>query len=435
MKPLRICMLSVHTCPLAILGGKETGGMNVYVREVTRELARRGHIVDVFTRNQNPRIPTISHDLGPRARVIHVTAGPTHPIPKDEQARYTEQFVAEVLAYSDGRPYDLIFSHYWLSGLVALHLRSLWEVPIIQMFHTLGHMKNRVASTPEERASALRIGVETQLMQEADHIVAGSPMDKVHMVELYEAPAERITVIPPGVDVTHFRPRPQAPARQRIGVAEDTFLILFVGRIEPLKGVDTLLRAVRRLAQRCCAAKDITVVIIGGDASVPRERMDAEMARLLALRDALGLQDLVTFLGRQGQDVLPDYYAAADVVVMPSYYESFGMVALEAMACGRPVVASRVGGLIFTVIDGLTGFHVPSGQPEALAEKLELLMRRPDLRRWLGHHARRRALHYAWPCIVDKIEQLFAHVLAGAPRPVFAPAAWIPVRPTMNMSS
>ncbi len=431
---LRICMLSVHTCPLATLGGKETGGMNVYVREMTRELARRGHVVDVFTRNQNPKVPTISYELGARTRVIHVTAGPPHPIPKDEQARYTEQFVAEVLAYSDGVPYDVVFSHYWLSGLVALHLRALWEVPVVQMFHTLGHMKNLVATTPMERASPLRLNTESHLMREVDHIVAGSPMDKVHMLELYDAPTERITVIPPGVDIRHFRPRPKAHAREMVGVAPDTFMILYVGRIEPLKGLDTLLRAVRLLAQRCCAPADITVVIIGGDASVPRAQMDAEMARLYALRDALGLQELVTFLGRQGQDVLPYYYAAADVVVMPSYYESFGMVALEAMACGTPVVASRVGGLIFTVVDGITGFHVPSGQPEPLAEKLAELMLHPDLRARLGRQARLRALHYAWPFIAAKVEQLFRHILDGRP-----PARWLsstqPVPSTLCMSS
>ena len=434
MNGLRVCMLSVHTCPLATLGGKETGGMNVYVREMTRELARRGHSVDVFTRNQNPRVPTVSYELGPRTRVIHVTAGPQRPIPKDDQARYTEQFVAEVLTYSDGTPYDIIFSHYWLSGLVALHLRALWEVPVVQMFHTLGHMKNLVASTPEERASALRLQVEARLMREVDHIVAGSPMDKVHMLKLYAAPAERITVIPPGVDVHHFRPRPKGKARAVVGVPRDTFMILYVGRIEPLKGVDTLLRAVRLLAQRCCSPTDITVVIIGGDASVPRSQMDAEMARLYTLRDALGLRDLVTFLGRQGQNVLPYYYAAADVVVMPSYYESFGMVALEAMACGTPVVASRVGGLIFTVVDGVTGFHVPSGQPEPLAEKLELLMQRPDLRAHLGRHARLRALHYAWPYIADRVEQLFKRIREMHPSSQWTPTA-PPVISTLCMSS
>lgn len=386
--------------------------MNVYVREMTRELARRGHVVDVFTRNQNPAIPTVSYELGPHTRVIHVTAGPTQPIPKDEQAKYTEQFVAEVLAYSEDEPYDIIFSHYWLSGLVALHLRALWQVPFIQMFHTLGHMKNRVAISPSERASELRIATETRLMREADHIVAGSPMDKVHMVELYGAAAERITVIPPGVDVTHFRPQPKHVARRAIGVPEDKFLILFVGRIEPIKGLDTLLHAVRLLSERCCRPRDIAVMIIGGDAGISQEQLDEEMARLYAMRDALGLQELVTFLGRRGQDVLPNYYAAADVVVMPSYYESFGMVALEAMACGTPVIASRVGGLVFTVVDRVTGFLVPSGEPEALADRLEWLMRHPAERERMGRQGRLRALQYAWPYIADKVEALFEKVLA-----------------------
>lgn len=413
MRLLRICMLSVHTCPLAVLGGKETGGMNVYVRELTRELVRRGHIVDVYTRNQNPAIPTISRALGPGARVIHATAGPPHPIPKDSIADYLDQFVAEVLVYSEGQPYDIIYAHYWLSGLVGLHLRALWDIPLVQMFHTLGKMKNKVAASPSERASPRRISAEERLMQEVDHIVAGSPMDEYHMVEEYAAPLEHITVIPPGVDVQHFYPRPRAQARARIGADPDTFLMLFVGRIEPLKGIETLLRAVKVLSQRCCRLKDMQVLIIGGDAGVPREQMDEELVRLMRLCNELGLDDLVTFLGKQGQDVLPDYYSAADVVVMPSHYESFGMVALEAMACGTPVVASRVGGLLFTIIDGVTGFHVRSGDPEALAERLELLMEDPGLRHRLARQARQVALRYAWPQIVDRIEMLFEGLLRG----------------------
>ncbi len=413
MKPLRICMLSVHTCPLAVLGGKETGGMNVYVREVARELARRGHTVDVFTRNQNPEVPTISHALGPRARVIHVTAGPPHPMPKDAIADHLEQFVAEVLVYSDGQPYDILYAHYWLSGLAGLHLRALWGSPLLQMFHTLGRMKNKIAATPAERASERRIAAEHRLVREVDHIVAGSPMDEQHLVEEYGASPEKITVIPPGVDVRHFYPRPRAQARANIGLDPNTFVMLFVGRIEPLKGIETLLRAVKILSQRCCRLQDMQVLIIGGDASVPPEQMDEELARLMRLCNELGLDDLVTFLGKQGQDVLPDYYSAADVVVMPSHYESFGMVALEAMACGTPVVASRVGGLLFTVIDGVTGMHARSGDPESLAEKLQWLMLDPDLRARLGRQAWHMAQQYAWPRIVDHLELLFQHALEG----------------------
>ncbi len=417
MTSLRICMLSVHTCPLAVLGGKETGGMNVYVRELTREWGRRGHQVDVYTRNANPDIPAVSQALGPTTQVIHVTAGPTHPIPKEEIANYVDDFVAGVLQHASGHPpYDVIYSHYWLSGLVALKLRERWRTPFVQMFHTLGKMKNQVAANESERASERRITAEQRLLDEADHIVAGSPMDEHHMVHEYGAHPDRITVIPPGVDMSHFYPRPRWAARTRVGVAPATFMILYVGRIEPLKGLETLLRAVKHLSERCCHLKDITVVIIGGDASVPPEEMDAEMKRLLDLRDTLGLQDLVTFLGKQGQDVLPDYYSAADVVVMPSYYESFGMVALEAMACETPVVASKVGGLLFTVIDGVTGYHVPSGDPEALAQKLECLMTHPEIRHVLGQHALHAARHYAWPYIGDRVLELFQQLMREHPQ-------------------
>lgn len=221
---------------------------------------------------------------------------------------------------------------------------------------------------------------------------------------------ERVVVIPPGVDTTHFYPRPRTAARQVVGVDESTFMILFVGRIEPLKGLDTLLRAVKLLARRCCTLQDFTVVIIGGDSPAEGTR-NREMERLMALCDRLGLQDLVTFLGKRGQDVLPYYYAAADVVVMPSYYESFGMVALEAMACGTPVVASKVGGLLFTVIDGVTGYHVPSGDAVALSQRLEYLKTHPDVGRQLGQHAFYVARHYAWSQIAERIENLFHEVI------------------------
>ena len=421
MNPLRICMLSVHTCPLAALGGKETGGMNVYVRELSRELARRGHCVDIYTRNANPEVPTISEALGPHARVIHVTAGPPHPIPKDQIADHIDEFVAGVNLHAEGTPpYDIIYSHYWLSGLVALRLRDQWGIPFLQMFHTLGKMKNKVAANEEERASERRIATEYLLMREADRIVAGSPMDEQHMVQEYDINPERVVVIPPGVDTTHFYPRPRRAARQRVGVPEDTFMILYVGRIEPLKGLDTLLRAIKYLSHQCCSLQEITVVIVGGDTGSQGAR-NAEMRRLLDLRDRLGLQGLVTFLGKRGQEVLPDYYSAADVVVMPSYYESFGMVALEAMACGTPVVASKVGGLLFTVIDGVTGYHVPSGNALALAQRLEFLKTHPEVRKELGKHAFYIARHYAWSHIGERIEELFRDIIRSSSQ-VAAPA-------------
>lgn len=425
---MRICMLSVHTCPLAVLGGKETGGMNVYVRELSRELARQGFVVDVFTRSQDHGVPRVVHDLGPRVEVIHVPAGPEAPYDKNKVYDHLPQFSEGVLAYAaqHGCRYDVIHSHYWLSGVVAKTLRAAWDgTPIVQMFHTLGELKNQVAETPAQRESERRIANEGEIMRFADRIVAASPLEKMQMQRLYGADPDKITVIPPGVDLNKFRPIPQDEAKAWIGILCDSQNILFVGRIEPLKGVETLLRAIAFMVQQDPAwARRVCVSIIGGDASVPVEQMESEMARLHALRAELGLNDLVAFLGKQAQDTLPYYYSAADVVVMPSHYESFGMVALEAMACGTPVIASRVGGLPYNVLDGITGILVPERDPEALAREIMRLLTDEPLRRRLGEAAAQVARAYSWERIAAQVIEVYRQVIGQ--RCAAAPSASVP---------
>jgi D-inositol-3-phosphate glycosyltransferase len=412
---MRICMLSVHTCPLAVLGGKETGGMNVYVRELSRELARQGFEVDVFTRSQDHGVPRVVHDLGPRVEVIHVPAGPEAPYDKNKVYDHLPEFTAGVLAYAaqHGYRYDVIHSHYWLSGVAAKTLRTVWGgTPVVQMFHTLGELKNQVAETPAQRESERRITNEGEIMRFADRIVAASPLEKMEMQRLYGADPAKITVIPPGVDLNKFRPIPQDEAKAWIGILCESQNILFVGRIEPLKGVETLLRALAFMVQEDPTwARRVCVSIIGGDASVPVEQMESEMARLHALRAELGLNDLVAFLGKQAQDTLPYYYSAADVVVMPSHYESFGMVALEAMACGTPVIASRVGGLPYNVLDGVTGILVPERNPEALAREIMRLLTDEPLRRRLGEAAAQVARYYSWERIAAQVIDLYHQVI------------------------
>lgn len=408
-------MLSVHTCPLATLGGKETGGMNVYVRDLSRELSRQGHVVDVFTRSQDSCAPRVSHALGDRATVFHVPAGPEQPIPKEEIYANLPHFVQRVteIAAALRRRYDVIYSHYWLSGLAARDLSARWgSPPILHMFHTLGHMKNQVAQAPHEFAPPLRIESEAEIMGFADRIVAGSPLDKAQMVWLYGADPHKIEVIPPGVDLERFRPMDPLQAKAAIGVPAEKRMVLFVGRIEPLKGIDTLLRAMKLVADECGGCEGLTVAIIGGDASVPLEEMTAEMARLHRLRAELGIEGLVTFLGKQDQDTLPYYYAAAELVVMPSHYESFGMVALEAMACGTPVVASRVGGLRFSVVHGYTGLHVPPGDHEALAAAILRLLKNDALRWQLSANSVQVAQGFSWPAIARQILDLAYRAMA-----------------------
>ncbi len=410
----RVAMLSVHTCPLAILGGKKTGGMNVYVRDLSHELGKLGIYVDVFTRSQDDCQPRVKHDLGERARVIHIPAGPERPIPVNEIFNYLDQFVNGVMEFAaaEGLTYDLIHSHYWLSGLVAEQLKANWgnHIPIVQMFHTLGHMKNRIALEPSQRAAPERIVGETRVLEFADRIVISTPAEEAQLHWLYGADMEKVVTIPPGVDVEQFHPISKQVAKRRIGVPDRNRNILFAGRIEPLKGIDTLLQAMALIQERHPeVVRNVCVAIIGGDPW--SDDPDDEMARLQSLRQELDIHDLVTFLGSKDQKVLPFYYAAAEMVVMPSHYESFGLVALEAMATGTPVIASEVGGLAFLVKDGETGFHVPSRDPEALAERIFALLNDPGCQREMGRQAHLSAQKYAWHNIADRIIELYKNVL------------------------
>jgi D-inositol-3-phosphate glycosyltransferase len=413
---LNIAMISYHTCPLAILGGKDTGGMNVYVRELTRYLGRRGAHVDVFTRSQDEHVPQILHDLGYGNRVVHIPAGPEHPLPKKELATYLLQFVEgiEHFAQEKNIHYDLIHSHYWMSGIAAKQLKEDWGVPVVHMFHTLGLMKNRVAQSEAEMEGEYRIQGEYQVMEIADCIIAATLAEESQLQFLYNLSEDKVTVIPPGVDVSHFYPIPADEAKCAIGVPEVDRMLLFVGRIEPLKGVDTLIRAIAHM--RTTGVTDQYphyLAIIGGDPDAKARQMSSEMERLQRLCDELGLQDLVVFLGKRSQSSLPYYYSAADVLIMPSHYESFGMVALEAMACGVPVVASQVGGLAFLIQDGVTGFVVPGGDHLALSERLTQLLSQPELRRRLGEQAAAYAQDYSWEKITGRILDLYHETLAA----------------------
>jgi D-inositol-3-phosphate glycosyltransferase len=407
-------MLSYHTCPLATLGGKDTGGMNVYVRDLARHLGPFGVHVDVFTRSQDEHVPHVLHDLGYGNRVVHVPAGPEVPLPKAELEGYIPQFVQGVQGFAEdkGIRYDLIHTHYWMSGVAGLELKRRWGAPLVHMFHTLGLMKNRVAQTPAEVEGDYRVRGEQKILKDADRIIAATPAELAQLQWLYHADTQRIVVIPPGVDLSHFYPIPTDDAKAFVGIPSSDCMVLFVGRIEPLKGLDVLIEAMGRFCQRNrVEQKHIDLVIIGGEPEVSPQAMTDEMTRLQALREKYGIKDVVTFLGKRAQDTLPYYYSAAEAVVVPSHYESFGMVALEAMACGTPVVASQVGGLAFLVQDGVTGYSVPVGDPEALCCRLTSLLSDPGLRAKMGQQAAQFARRYAWEAITVQILGVYKAVL------------------------
>ena len=413
---MRVAMISVHTCPLATLGGKETGGMNVYVRDLTRELGRQGIGVDVFTRSQDEHQPHLKHDLGNGNRVFHIPAGPERPLPKTELFQCLPEFVggARLAAALLEEHYDLIHSHYWISGVVAHELRKWWDVPVIHMAHTLGAIKNRVALKHAEREPQLRLDNEAQLTMSSDALIASSKSELEELEKISVGANGDIQIIPPGVDLDVFHPSPQNKARQELGIPISDRMLLFVGRIEPLKGVDTLLLALKRLQQAGTIPTGICLSIIGGDPSKPRETRHAELDKLMTLCDELGIGDMVTFLGKRAQETLHHYYSAADVVVIPSHYESFGMVALEAMACGTPVIATEVGGLAQLVKEGETGFLVPGRDPDAIASCLRLLLGDDTLRTKLGSQAADYAEAYAWPGIARQIGEVYSRTLKDA---------------------
>jgi len=410
---LRIAMLSYHTCPLATLGGKDTGGMNVYVRDLTRELGHMGIHVDVFTRSQDEHVPHVVHELGFGNRVVHVPAGPETPKAKRELANYIPEFVEGIkqFAVEKGLHYDVIHSHYWMSGLAAESLSDAWGgTPIVHMFHTLGEMKNRVARSESERAGEDRLKGERQVLRRADRIIAATIAETTQLRFLYRAESRKLAIIPPGVDTSHFYPIPADEAKQYLGLKSENRMVLFVGRIEPLKGLDTLIQAMSCLDLQQ-VHRPVHLAIIGGEPDAIPEDMTEEMTRLQKLCDELCMGGMVVFLGKRGQDTLPYYYSAAEVVVMPSLYESFGMVALEAMACGTPVIASEVGGLGYLVQNDVTGFTVPDSDPAALCEKLSMLLGDTDLRETMGQHAAEYALDYAWEKIAARIVEVYRDVV------------------------
>ena len=402
---LRVAMLSVHTCPLAAPGGKETGGMNVYVRETARELARMGVHVDVFTRSQNRTIPRVV-EMGQGARVIHLPAGPEAPMPREAVHQHLDQFVAGVDAFrwDEGLDYDLIHAHYWLSGVAGLSLRETWGAPLVQMFHTLGQLKNSVAQSASEVEPELRITEESTIVGTADRIVAANVVERAHLVWYYGAQADGVAVIPCGVDTEMFQPMDPATAKDLLELGPEPML-LYVGRLQPIKGLETLLEAMSELDP---ASK---LLIVGGDQDEPENGHAAYLRERVA---ALGLARRVQFLGAQPQRRLRLFYAAAEATVMPSYYESFGMVALEAMACGSPVVASRVGGLTTTVQDGVTGWLVPEGGPAALARCLSRLLADPHERTRIGRAATRWANEHRWPCVAEAVCRLYSELRPSA---------------------
>jgi D-inositol-3-phosphate glycosyltransferase len=410
----RLAIICVHASPLAMLGGKKAGGMNVYVREIAQEFASRGIIVDIFTRRTSETQPYIDQTLGTNVNVVHVKSGPIAPLDPDDVYPYLSEFSASIIAYATKYQveYPIVYSHYWLSGWVANKLKEVWGMPFIQMFHTLGEMKNRIGAGDVARLPNLRIAEEMRIVAWADMIVAATEAENYQLLWLYRADRRKIVIVPPGVDAEQFYPISHTNAQVKLGFDKEKRLFLFVGRIEPLKAVDTIIEAVSLIKRECQPlAPLLQVAIVGGD---PNDMTDQEMVRLKAFVEAQDVADIVQFLGAREHHLLPEYYAAATALIMPSDYESFGMVALEAMAVGTPVIATEVGGLAFLVKDGETGFHIPSRDPRSLAKRMLFFVTQPEQRQLLSKNAVILAQQYRWSLIADRLLSTFEMILDQA---------------------
>lgn len=389
----RVALLSLHSSPLAELGGTDVGGMNVYVRRLALRLGAAGVAVDVFTRRSASGEPE-TVPLGRGVRLVHLDAGPARYVPKRELPLHVPEMTCAMARFAEGQrlAYDAIYGHYWVSGLVAerFRLTVAERPPLLQMFHTLAKVKERYTGAIDPADSVLRADAERRLLRRADAIVGSTEAERHELEALYGHRAREYHVIPPGVDLAVFRPLDRRRARALVGGIDERYVILYVGRFDRLKGLDTLIRAVAGLPAR--VRSHLQLLLVGGDRG-ERNQMQADRVARLA-RD-LGIDALVEFRGRVPQRELRAYYAAADVCAIPSLHESFGITAIEAMACQIPVVASRVGGLATTIEDGVTGYLAPPGNVEAFRTRLMEALTAPD-RATLVRRAGLTVQRYTW---------------------------------------
>jgi D-inositol-3-phosphate glycosyltransferase len=418
--PRRVATLSVHTSPLDQPGTGDAGGMNVYVVELSRRLAALGIEVDIFTRTTSGSLDPVV-ELEPGITVRHINAGPFEGLSKNDLPAQLCAFTSGVLraeAVHEPGWYDVVHSHYWLSGQVGWLAKERWGVPLVHSFHTLAKVKNAaLAEDDDPEPTAREIG-EAQVVEAADRLVASTDEEAGELVTLYGADPARVVTVHPGVDLDTYRPGSRADAKKMLGLAPDDVLLLFVGRIQPLKAPDVLVRAAAALVERDPALRDRLVVgVVGG----PSGTGTRDPERLDALARDLGIHDVVRREPPVAPDRLVAYYRAAEAVVVPSYNESFGLVALEAQACGTPVVATDVGGLRTAVADGVSGVLVRGHDPADWAAVLDGIVTRPAERDRLGAGAAEHAQRFGWAATAAGILQVYRDALAeGRTQPLAA---------------
>ncbi|ALE81745.1 D-inositol-3-phosphate glycosyltransferase [Pseudonocardia sp. HH130629-09] len=405
--PRRVAVLSVHTSPTEQPGTGDAGGMNVYVAQTAIRMARRGVEAEIFTRaTSSEQPPTV--ELEPGATVRFVAAGPFEGLGKDDLPSQLCAFTAGVLraeARHDPGWYDVVHSHYWLSGQVGWLARDRWGVPLVHSAHTLAKVKNAALAAGDTPEPRVRVIGEDQVVAEADRLVANTEIESKQLLDLYDADPHRTVTIPPGVDTDRFRPGDRAAARAELGLPAGAVVLAFVGRIQRLKAPDVLLRAAAELVARVPGLRERLVVLVAGG---PSGSGLAEPTSLHELAAELGIIDLVRFLPPRAGDELVTVYRAADVVAVPSHNESFGLVALEAQACGTPVVATRVGGLPVAVAEGRSGLLVTGHDISDWADALGELALDPGRREQMGRTAATHAHRFSWDRTTDALLGAYA---------------------------
>jgi D-inositol-3-phosphate glycosyltransferase len=413
-RPIRIAFVSEHASPLALLGSADAGGQNVYVDEVSRNLARLGYVVDVFTRRDSSDAPEIVQWRS-GVRVIHLEAGPPRPRPKDELWPYMPDFRDALLHFMerDEIRYDLFHGNFWMSGWVASEVGRRLGIPVVQIFHAMGKTKRRhqrkVDTSPGDR-----IKTELDVVRNVDRLIAQCPNERTELLRDYHADERKIALIPSAVNTRTFRPVARSEARRRIGLDTNSFVIVYVGRMLPRKDIRNIVRALAVLIQRDDElAKTVKLLVVGGETVDADPIATPEIGELQRLAAELGVSDQLYCVGKRQQDMLRYYYSAGDVAVTTPWYEPFGLTPLEAMACARPVIGSAVGGITYTVVDGETGFLVPPRNPEKLAERLHQLLTQPELCQRMGQAARLRVeQEFTWPVVAMRTASLYESLLA-----------------------
>jgi D-inositol-3-phosphate glycosyltransferase len=409
----RIAFISEHASPLSCLGGVDGGGQNVYVGELAKQLGAQGYYVDIFTRKENEQSPRCVQ-WNDYIRIIHVDAGPATVIPKEEILPFMPAFRDDMLAFmaQEHIDYELIHANFFMSGLVAMQIKALLDIPFVVTFHALGQIR-RIHQREQDKFPPERIAIEEEVMRHADHIIAECPQDREDLRYYYDAPADKITVIPCGVNLEELYPIDKLIARRFLQLPRKEFIILQLGRMVPRKGVDNVIEALARIDRK----HNVKLVVVGGECD--NFGRSKELERLSQLAKDRGVLSRVQFAGQRERRELKYYYAAADLFITTPWYEPFGITPLEAMACGTPVIGSNVGGIKYSVADGVTGALVPPHDPDALARKITSFIKSPEVLKKMSEQAIRRVNGmFTWELVAKKMQTLYEQVI-NAKQPVY----------------